>query len=126
MSTPIARHLIKPLFAMLAACALFAFTAPASAQSGNVGVSITVDQDSVEIIKAWRRQQGIDPPNAAADRRVSQILQARRAAQAESQRMALAASACGIAAPANAEAAASAGNARSSAGCSSAWASRSP
>jgi hypothetical protein len=126
MSSLIARHLIKPLLATFAACALFALVAPASAQSGDVGVSISIDQDSVEIIKAWRRQQGIDPPDAAADRRVGKILQARRSAQAETQRMAQAASGCGIAAPANAETAATSGSARTSAACASTWASRSP
>jgi hypothetical protein len=51
----------------------------AVAQSGNVTLRISLDQDSAEVIKYWRRAQGIDPPDAAADERVRHIGERSRA-----------------------------------------------
>lgn len=44
-------------------------TAPTRARAQSVAVTITLDADTVEIIRAWRRQQGLDPPDAQADER---------------------------------------------------------
>lgn len=52
------------------------------AQSGAVTVTITIDADSVEILRAWRRQQGLDPPDAQADERLVELLRRRQAARA--------------------------------------------
>jgi len=48
----------------------------ACAQTPQAGTAlrITLDADAVEIIRAARRQQGIDPPDAAADARVAELL----------------------------------------------------
>lgn len=62
--------------------------APMRTSAQSVEISITVDADSVEIIRAWRRQQGLDPPDAQADERVVELL---RRWQAERNKAAVAA-----------------------------------
>lgn len=46
----------------------------AQSPQASVALRITLDADAVEIIRAARRQQGIDPPDAAADARVAELL----------------------------------------------------
>lgn len=76
------------VFLRIVAAVVTAATAvdAACAQSPQAGTSlrITLDADAVEIIRAARRQQGIDPPDAAADARVAELLRAdsRQAANA--------------------------------------------
>jgi hypothetical protein len=60
--------------------ALLAGITPQRAQAQGVGVSLHLDAESVELIRAWRRAQGLDPPDPAADARLAEWLAARRAA----------------------------------------------
>lgn len=46
----------------------------AQAPQAGTALHITLDADAVEIIRAWRRQQGLDPPDAAADERAAALL----------------------------------------------------
>ncbi|HSX60157.1 MAG TPA: hypothetical protein VLF18_08165 [Tahibacter sp.] len=60
----------------LAVAAVFA-AGSAGAQSAAAGTAlrVTMDADAVEIVRAWRRSQGLDPPDRDADRRVAALLQ---------------------------------------------------
>lgn len=49
--------------------------ARAEAPQAGTALHITLDADAVEIIRAWRRQQGLDPPDRSADERVAALLQ---------------------------------------------------
>ncbi|HVJ61168.1 MAG TPA: hypothetical protein VM555_00430 [Tahibacter sp.] len=73
MGTTARRILARARHCLLIVAAAFVSTG-AVAQSGNVTLRINLDGDSVEIIKSWRRAQGIDPPDAAADERVRRML----------------------------------------------------
>lgn len=73
-----ARQILARARCLLIVAAAFASTG-AVAQSGNVTLRINLDGDSVEVIKSWRRAQGIDPPDAAADERVRLIGERSRA-----------------------------------------------
>jgi len=64
---------------LLLAASLYSLAA--SAQSVGVTLRIHMDADSVEIIKSWRRAQGLDPADVAADRHVRQILESNRASR---------------------------------------------
>jgi len=66
--------------ALLAATLLCAMSTRADAQS--VALKITIDADSIELLRAWRRQHGLDPPDAQADERVAALMRQRYAAQA--------------------------------------------
>jgi hypothetical protein len=55
--------------------------APTRASAQSVAVKITLDADSIELLRAWRRQHGLDPPDAQADERVAALLRHRQAAQ---------------------------------------------
>lgn len=48
--------------------------ARAEAPQAGTALHITLDADAVEIIRAWRRQQGLDPPDRSADERVAALL----------------------------------------------------
>lgn len=75
---------ISFVFAVVLVCLL---PCPAFAQqAGSVSLGLHLDADSAELIRAWRRQQGLDPPDPAADRRVADILQRRAAVQGEDLR----------------------------------------
>lgn len=52
----------------------------AAAQGGSVHISIAIDEESAELIRAWRRRNGLDPPDLEADLRVAALLQRRAAA----------------------------------------------
>jgi hypothetical protein len=54
---------------------------PTRARAQSVGITITIDADTVEILRAWRRQQGIDPPDAQADERFAEWVRRRQAAR---------------------------------------------
>lgn len=60
--------------ARLVASALLLWQASVS-HAADVGVSIRLDSDWVELIRAQRRAQGIDEPDAQADARVAALLQ---------------------------------------------------
>ncbi len=47
----------------------------AEAQAAAASLRITLDADAVEIVRAWRRSHGLDPPDAQADARVAALLQ---------------------------------------------------
>lgn len=47
----------------------------AAAQTATTGLRITLDAEAVEIVRAWRRSQGLDAPDAQADARVAALLQ---------------------------------------------------
>ncbi|GMV31501.1 MAG: hypothetical protein AMXMBFR59_36260 [Rhodanobacteraceae bacterium] len=49
--------------------------ARAEAPQAGTALHITLDADAVEIIRAWRRQHGLDPPDRSADERVAALLQ---------------------------------------------------
>lgn len=55
--------------------------APMRARAQAVALTITVDADTVEILRAWRRQQGLDPPDAQADERFAEWVRRRQAAR---------------------------------------------
>jgi hypothetical protein len=67
--------------AMVALSMTVLCAAPMRAGAQSVAVTITLDADTVEILRAWRRQQGLDPPDAHADARVARLLQRVRAGQ---------------------------------------------
>lgn len=50
------------------------------AQAQGVGVRIHMDAESAELIRAWRRAQGLDPPDPAADAQLAERLRQRRGA----------------------------------------------
>jgi hypothetical protein len=56
-------------------------TVPMRAGAQSVALTITVDADTVEILRAWRRQQGLDPPDAQADERFAEWVRRRHAAR---------------------------------------------
>lgn len=51
----------------------------AQAPPQGTALRITLDADAVEIVRAMRRRDGLDPPDAAADARVARWLQRQRA-----------------------------------------------
>lgn len=57
-----------------AAAATMTDTACAQTPQAGAAIQITLDAEAVEIIRAARRQRGIDPPDAAADVRVAELL----------------------------------------------------
>lgn len=60
----------------IASVVVSAFAGAACAQTPQAGTAlqITLDADAVAIVRAWRRQQGLDPPDPAADRYVAALL----------------------------------------------------
>ena len=60
---------------LLAALGFSGLPVAVRAQQAQVGVSITLNGDSGEIIGAWRRAKGIDPPDARADRRYAELVE---------------------------------------------------
>lgn len=60
---------------LLAACSLVGMPMAALAQQGGVSVGITLTGESVEVIRAWRRAKGIDPPDPEADRRFAELIE---------------------------------------------------
>ncbi|WP_313920488.1 hypothetical protein [Tahibacter sp.] len=67
---------------LLAACSLVGMPMAARAQQGGVRVGITLNGESVEVIRAWRRAKGLDPPDAEADRRFAELVMRARAKHA--------------------------------------------
>lgn len=63
---------------LLAACILIGTPVAARAQQGGVRVGITLNGESVEVIRAWRRAKGMDPPDAEADRRFAELVKRAR------------------------------------------------
>lgn len=59
---------------LLASCSLVGMPIAARAQQGGVSIGITLDGDSVEVIRAWRRAKGLDPPDPEADRRFAELV----------------------------------------------------
>lgn len=55
--------------------------APTRARAQSVGITISLDADTVEIIRAWRRQQGLDPPDMQADERFRALARRRQTAR---------------------------------------------
>jgi hypothetical protein len=62
--------------------AILVLASALAAQAGGTAIAIRVDAEDVELIRAWRRAQGLDPPDADADRRVEALLERRRAPRA--------------------------------------------
>ncbi|UXI67315.1 hypothetical protein [Tahibacter amnicola] len=88
--TTFPRSLVRILALLLTTLvALFAVN-PIQAQTTKVGIHIQVDEDAAEVIRAWRRANGLDPPDAVADARVREILAARTAKRVEAERRAMA------------------------------------
>ena len=73
------RHLL------LCAALLLPAVSPPRAQGVGVTLRITLSADSEEILHAWRRAQGLEPPDPAADERVRQAAMRRAAERAEAQ-----------------------------------------
>lgn len=59
----------------LTAASTVSGTACAQTAAAGTALTITLDADAVEIVRAARRQRGLDPPDAAADERVAALLQ---------------------------------------------------
>lgn len=69
------RSLFLRIVSAVAAVAAVCSAACAQSPQAGTALQITLDAEAVEIIRAARRQQGIDPPDAAADARVAALLQ---------------------------------------------------
>jgi hypothetical protein len=71
------RRMRMSLRIVLALMAASTVSGAACAQTAAAGtaLTITLDADAVEIVRASRRQRGLDPPDAAADKRVAALLQ---------------------------------------------------
>lgn len=60
-------------------CAIAWLALPLPQAQAGVQISLHLDAESVELIRALRRAQGLDPPDAEADQRVAALLQRRQA-----------------------------------------------
>ncbi|ODU33788.1 MAG: hypothetical protein BGP24_00130 [Lysobacterales bacterium 69-70] len=77
-----ASHGLLPILLLAAA------SAPAdraAAQSATASLRITLDAEAVEIVRAWRRNRGLDAPDPQADARVAALLQRLHAVASEDQ-----------------------------------------
>lgn len=77
---------------LAAACSLVGMPIAARAQQGGVSIGITLTGDSAEVIAAWRRAKGLDPPDPDADRRFAELVmrvRAKHATRIGSQREAI-------------------------------------
>lgn len=63
----------------LLVCAIAWLSLPSPQAQAGVQISLHLDAESVELIRALRRAQGLDPPDAEADQRVAALLQRRQA-----------------------------------------------
>lgn len=45
-----------------------------SGLAADVAVAIRIDADLVEVVRGFRRAEGLDPPDAAADQRLAAVL----------------------------------------------------
>jgi hypothetical protein len=59
---------------LFAAVVSFLAMPVAQAQEGGVSLTITLDANSAEVISGWRRANGLDAPDAAADRRLAELV----------------------------------------------------
>lgn len=80
MQTPAARFVRARL--MLCALVLAALPSLAPAQQVGVRINIRLNAESVEVLRAWRRANHLDPPDAAADARLRERLAAAKAGDA--------------------------------------------
>jgi hypothetical protein len=60
---------------LLTACSFVGMPIAAWAQQGGVSIGITLTGDSAEVIAAWRRAKGMDPPDPEADRRFAELVE---------------------------------------------------
>jgi len=65
---------LRVAMGLVAAMASLLASPAAHAQEGGVSLTITLDAASSEVIGAWRRANGLDAPDAAADRRLAELV----------------------------------------------------
>ncbi|MCQ4165057.1 hypothetical protein [Tahibacter harae] len=83
---PRAQRCTSELIRLVLVCATvwLSLALPQVAAQAGVQISLHLDADSVELIRALRRAQGLDPPDAEADRRVAALLGRRQAERRQS------------------------------------------
>lgn len=85
MSICAQRHVMILVRLLLVGSILWLSLPPEVAAQAGIRMSIHLDEDSVELIRALRRAQGLDPPDAEADKRVMALLLHRQAQKQQAE-----------------------------------------